>query len=62
MPAAIADAKIEISMKRPTSPFPHLSIAQRGREAPMVISPLRLARLLVGIVRHAKADAHRRER
>ncbi|MDX6454776.1 MAG: hypothetical protein QOD48_883 [Gaiellaceae bacterium] len=62
MPAAIAGAKIDISMKKPTPLFPHHSMEERGREAPMVISPLRLARLLVGIARHAKADAHRRPR
>jgi hypothetical protein len=28
---------------------------ERGREAPMVISPLRLARLLVGLARHLSA-------
>jgi hypothetical protein len=36
--------------------------AERGREAPMVISPARLARLLVGIVRHWRADPRRRSR
>ena len=58
MPAASTGAKIEFSMKKPTSLPLHLSTVERGREAPMVISPLRLARLLVGIGRHLRADPH----
>jgi hypothetical protein len=59
MPAASTGAKIEMSMKKPMSLPQHRSTVERGREAPMVISPLRLARLLVGIARHSRADLHR---
>jgi hypothetical protein len=46
-----------------TTPPPHLSTAEHGREAPMVISPLRLTRLLLGIARHPRkiAPAHMKE-
>jgi hypothetical protein len=54
--------KIRISMRERTPLSRHRSTVERGREAPMVISPLRLARLLVGIARRIRADLRRSSR
>jgi hypothetical protein len=44
-------------MKQPTPFPPQRSAVERGREAPMVISPWRLVRQLAGIVRCSRAGA-----
>jgi len=49
-------------MKKPTPFLTHHSTAERGREAPMVISPSRLAQLLVATVRYVRTDLRRRSR
>jgi len=63
MPLATPAATIgSAAMKRPTPFLTHPSRAERGREAPMVISPSRLAHLLVDTVRYVRADLRRRSR